>query len=47
MGARPDAGDEVAFYPVRILMPDSSGIPLADLAAIATRSWNSEATRSA
>ena len=30
-----DAGDEVPFHPVRILMPDSSGIPLlADLAAM-------------
>ena len=30
-----EAGDEVPFHPVRILMPDSSGIPLlADLAAM-------------
>ncbi len=30
-----EAGEEVAFHPVRILMPDSSGIPLlADLAAM-------------
>jgi len=30
-----DGGDEVPFHPVRIMMPDSSGIPLlADLAAM-------------
>ena len=33
--AKCEAGEEVAFHPVRILMPDSSGIPLlADLAAM-------------